>query len=119
MILSKGRKNSSQWISISLTLWAIDLSMRIKKLRYWRRNSRISWPHSVLHKAKTLTEDFRTEASILEQRLSNVLDLLMDEEAGFAMTADEAAECDDVLTKCYLSKNDIIGDFNIISGITI
>ena len=62
---------------------------------------------------------YQREASILEQRLSNVLDLLMDEEAGLTMNADEAAECDDVLTKCHLTKNNVIRDFNIIDRITI
>ena len=60
---------------------------------------------------------YQREASILEQRLENVLDLLMDEEAGYTMTAEEAAECEEVLVKCYLSKNDLIRDFQMIDRI--
>ena len=60
---------------------------------------------------------YQREASILEQRLENVLDLLMDEEEGYTMTAEEAVECEEVLVKCYLSKNDLIRDFQMIDRI--
>ena len=60
---------------------------------------------------------YQREASILEERLGNVLDLLMDEEAGHTMTAEQAAECEDVLVKCHLNKNDLIRDFHMIDQI--